>query len=373
MKRHIILALIALALVSCGEAQQQKLSNENLTDNFAALVNTAATENTNEITFPELVFEDFDFEKSVDAGSNVIPQVLQNATRIVFNKEMVKFSDGTNEIVVPVDLEKSYEDVGSDGHYSWTFVVKENDKLPETKDISIETSWPVEDMEQMEPNLGAEFASLKITVDNICNYYPKRFKQWKALRRKMLPSFPTNAEYYENLDWASHDHTPEGLEVYHPMTYFDYDINQDGIDDMIAFNSKSFSVYFFDTENDITTEKTFKVENEYAKSTIEDVAFNLNGDLVIQTEWINSRGASGGDDYTVRYQDDDFYLIGYDCQYQPATSDSYDLLTYTKRTVSGMRDDDMKRTTSTLKKLPLKKLSDIKIGQYNCDDYEVRE
>ena len=373
MKRNIILALIALALVSCGGTQQQNLSNENQTDSFATLVDAAATENTSEIAFPELVFEDFDFEKSADAGSNLVQQTLQNATRIVFNKEMVKFSDGTNEIVVPVDQEKSYEDIISDGHYSWTFVMKENDKLPETKVISIETSWPVEHMEKMEPDMGAENAPLMITVDNICNYYPKRFKQWKALRRKLLPSFPTNAEYYENLDWAGHDHSAEGLEKYHPMTYFDYDINQDGTDDMVAFNSESLSIYFFDAENAVTAEKTFKVENEYAKSTIENVAFNPDGDMVIQTEWINERGASGGDDYTVRYQDDDFYLIGYDCQYQPATNDSYDLLTYTKKTESGMNEDDMKRTTSTLKKLPLKKLSDIKIGQYNCDDYEGRE
>lgn len=374
MKWHIILALITLALVSCGGAQQQKLSNENLTDNFAALVNTTATENTGENAFPELVFEDFDIEKSVDAGSNVIPQVLQNATRIAFNNDQVKFTDGTNEISIPLDFNESYEEIASDGTYSWTFVVKENDKLPKENYISIETSWPVEHMEKMEPYLGAEYAPLAIIVDNTCDYYPKRFKQWKALKRKMLPSYPSNAEYYENLDWASHDHTPEGLEVYHPMKYFDYDINQDGIDDMIAFNSESLSVYYLDAQDAITSEKTFKAQNDFAKSMIEDVTYNPeDGVMVIRTEWSNDRGASGSDDYTVRYQDGDFYLISYECQYPPCTSETYDLLTYKKITESGYCDGDMERTTSTLKELPLKKLSDIKIGQYHCQDYEGKK
>ena len=355
MKRPLILALIVLTLFSYGAAQQQqKLSNEKLTSDDA---------------LPELVFEDFDFEKSIHSGSNVIPQTLQNATRIVFNKELVKFSDGTNEIAVPVDLEESFEDVGSDGHYFWIFVVKENANLPKVHNITIETSYPVEDMENIEPIMGAEYAPLKITVGDVGNYYPKRFKQWKALKRKMLPSFPTNAEYYGNLDWASHDHSPEGLEDYHQSTYIDMDINQDGIDDVVAFNYESLCIYFFDAENAVISEKTFKVQNEFAKSRIENVVCHPDGDMVIRTEWINNRGASGSDNYTAHYQDDDLYLIGYDCHYQPSTFETYNLLTYTKEKESGLIGDD-KKTTTTLKKLPLKKLSDIKIGEYNCNDYE---
>ena len=218
MKRHILLALIAMALVSCGGTQQQQNpSDESPTVDTAAVVEptpepVAEVETIEEEVPSGLVFEDCDFERSADAGSRVIPQVLQNATRIVFDEDVVRFSDGTNEFTISVDLEKSYEDVSSDGYYSWTFVVKDNADLPRVNVIYIETSYPVEVMEKMEPIMGAESAPLKITVDNMANYYPKRFKQWDSLKRKMLPSFPTDEEYHENMDWANTDHSAEALE-----------------------------------------------------------------------------------------------------------------------------------------------------------------
>ena len=218
MKRHILLALIAMALVSCGGTQQQQNpSDESPTVDTAAVVEptpepVAEVETIEEEVPSGLVFEDCDFERSADAGSRVIPQVLQNATRIVFDEDVVRFSDGTNEFTISVDLEKSYEDVSSDGYYSWTFVVKDNADLPRVNVIYIETSYPVEVVEKMEPIMGAENAPLKITVDNMANYYPKRFKQWDSLKRKMLPSFPTDEEYHENMDWANTDHSAEALE-----------------------------------------------------------------------------------------------------------------------------------------------------------------
>lgn len=218
MKRHLFLALIALALVSCGGAQQQQNPPvENPTVDTATVVEPTPEpveeiETIEEETPSGLVFEDCDFEKSVDAGSRAIPQVLLNATKIIFDEDVVKFSDGTNELALQIDLKESYEDVSSDGHYSWTFVVKDNADLPRVNDIYIETSYPVEAMEEMEPFMGAEHAPLKITVDNMANYYPKRFKQWGSLKRKMLPSFPTDEEYYDNLEWANTDHSPEALE-----------------------------------------------------------------------------------------------------------------------------------------------------------------
>ena len=218
MKRHILLALLALALVSCGGAQQQQNpSDESPTVDTAIVVEptpepVAEVETTEEEVPSGLVFDDCDFERSADAGTNVIPQVLQNATRIVFDEDVVRFSDGTNELAISVDLEKSYEDVSSDGYYSWTFVVKDNADLPRVNVIYIETSYPVEVMEKMEPIMGAENAPLKITVDNMANYYPKRFKQWDSLKRKMLPSYPTDEEYHENMNWANTDHSAEALE-----------------------------------------------------------------------------------------------------------------------------------------------------------------
>ena len=218
MKRHILLALIAWALVSCGGAQQQlNPSVESPTVDSATVVEptpepVAEVETVEEEIPSGLVFEDCDFEKSIDAESIAIPQVLLNATKVIFDEDIVKFSDSTNEFVIQIDLNESYEDVSSDGHYSWTFVVKDNADLPRVNDIYIETSYPVEAMEEMEPFMGAEHAPLKITVNDIGIYYPKRFKQWKALRRKMLPSFPTDEEYFDNLEWANTDHNPEALE-----------------------------------------------------------------------------------------------------------------------------------------------------------------
>ena len=371
MKRYIILALLTLALVSCGGAQQQNLSNEKLIDNFAALVDTPTTENTDENTFPELVFEDLDFEKADDNESVVVPQVLLNAQKIIINGKQVKITDGKKEITAQIDLNESYEDISSDGVYYWVFITKDNDALPKVNYISIETNYPVEHMEQMQPYMGAEHAPLKITVDNIGNYYPKRFNQWKDIRRKLLANCPSNGEYYDNMDWANSDQTAEGLEAYEALRSIDGDINHDGIDDLVRYGSKTntITVYCFDAKNNVIYEKTFTVQNEYAKSFLEGVSIYEDGTLVIETEWINDRGASGGDDYTVRYQDDDLYLIGYDCQYQPYTIESYNLLTYQKETKSGINDEERKRTTSSLKQLPLKKLSVIKIGEYHCDDY----
>ena len=369
MKIHIILALIAL--VSCGGVQQQNLSNEKLIDNFATLVDATATENTDENSFPELVFEDFDFEKADDNKSVVIPQVLLNAQKMIFKGDQVKISDGKNEITAQIDLKESYEDISSDGIYYWVFITKDNDDLPKTKYISIETNYPVEQMEEMKPYLGTEHAPLRISVDNVGNYYPKRFNQWKDLRRKLLAYCPTNGEYYDNLDWANSDQTAEGLEEYEALRSVDGDINHDGIDDMVRYGTKSktITVYCFDAKNNVIYEKTYTVQNENAKSFLRGVSIYEDGTIVIRTEWINSRGASGSDNYTARYQDDDLYLIGYDCHYQPSTFETYNLLTYTKEKESGLIGDDQK-TTTTLKKLPLKKLSDIKIGEYNCADYQ---
>ena len=218
MKRHLFLALVALALVSCGGAQQQQNPPVESPTVDTATVVEPTPEPVGEVETAEeevpsgWVFEDCDFEKSADVGSRAIPEVLLNATKVIFDEDVVKFSDGTNELAVQIDLKESYEDVSSDGHYSWTFVVKDNADLLRVNDIYIETSYPVEAMEEMEPFMGAEHAPLKISVNDIGIYYPKRFKQWKALRRKIMPSFPTDEEYYENFEWANTDHNLEAFE-----------------------------------------------------------------------------------------------------------------------------------------------------------------
>ena len=132
------------------------------------------------------------------------------------------------------------------------------------------------------------------------------------------------------------------------------DLNHDGVTDLVVYNEKGLSIYF---------------SNEYADSRITNVKVNDKGVLRIETEWVNDRGASGSDTYVARFQNNDFYLIGYDCTYNnPPTTYSFNLLTGKAVTVSGYAEDT-KRKTSAIKKLPLKKLSEMKIGEYKCEDY----
>lgn len=144
------------------------------------------------------------------------------------------------------------------------------------------------------------------------------------------------------------------------------DINQDGSQDCITYTDKDLQVSISGT----SFNKKYIVEDENSDRSITEITINQKGVVKILTTWTNVRGADGNDDYTVRYQDDDLYLIGYDTYYKPATNDSYNLLTYKKETISGLTDDDTKKTISKLKKIPLHRLSDIKIGEYCCEDYD---
>ena len=144
------------------------------------------------------------------------------------------------------------------------------------------------------------------------------------------------------------------------------DINQDGNQDCITYTDKELQVSIAGTDFN----KKYIVEDEYSDRLITDITINQKGVIKILTTWTNSRGADGDDNYTVRFQDGDLYLIGYDNYYKPATNESYNLLTLKKERISGLTDDEPEKTTSTLKKIPLHRLSEIKIGEYRCEDYE---
>ena len=144
------------------------------------------------------------------------------------------------------------------------------------------------------------------------------------------------------------------------------DINQDGNQDCITYTDQDLQVSIAGT----SFNKKYIVEDEYSDRNITEITINQKGVIKILTTWMNSRGADGDDNYTVRYQDNDLYLIGYDTYYKPATNESYNLLTLKKETISGLTDDEPEKTISTLKKIPLHRLSDIKIGEYRCEDYD---
>ncbi len=144
------------------------------------------------------------------------------------------------------------------------------------------------------------------------------------------------------------------------------DINQDGNQDCITYTDQDLQVSIAGT----SFNKKYIVEDEYSDRNITEITINQKGVIKILTTWMNSRGADGDDNYTVRYQDNDLYLIGYDNYHKPATNESYNLLTLKKETISGLTDDESEKTISTLKKIPLHRLSDIKIGEYRCEDYD---
>ena len=144
------------------------------------------------------------------------------------------------------------------------------------------------------------------------------------------------------------------------------DINQDGNQDCITYTDQDLQVSIAGT----SFNKKYIVEDEYSDRNITEITINQKGVIKILTTWMNSRGADGDDNYTVRYQDNDLYLIGYDNYHKPATNESYNLLTLKKETISGLTDDEPEKTISTLKKIPLHRLSDIKIGEYRCEDYD---
>ena len=173
-----------------------------------------------------------------------------------------------------------------------------------------------------------------------------------------------------NANWTKNTAKPE-RELYtagkENVTRGDFD--KDGATDLAVYDSKSLSLYFSNGYAKYILHDTYKVDNEYADSRITNVSVNAKGVLRIETEWTNDRGASGTDTYTIRYQDNDFYLIGYDCTYNPPASKSYNLLTYKVITIDGFSEEDGEKHTGTLQKLPLRKLSQIKIGEYKCDDH----
>ena len=200
-----------------------------------------------------------------------------------------------------------------------------------------------------------------------CDMSGNGCEQWGEIHLDLMK--PT---YY---NWDGEKFVPENSTANNSDSKNIYgDINQDGIKDVIVYTAKDLNVCILNDKDVATYDKTFKVEDEYSDRLITEVTINDKGVIVIKTTWTNERGADGDDDYTVRFQDGDLYLIGYDSYYKPATNVSYNLLTYKKITKEGMNDDDLKTKTETLKnRLPLHKLSDIKIGEYICEDYDGLE
>ncbi|MBP5364617.1 MAG: hypothetical protein J6Y82_01675 [Bacteroidales bacterium] len=361
MKKQItILTFAALALCACGgNNNQNQNGSESATDQAATDI---------EGGLPELVFDNLEFHGLSDA-TNVAP-VVANAKKIVFKGDKMTISDGKNETVCQLDLNSSTEEANPDAYY-WIFSTIGNDNLPETN-VSIQTEYEEACIAR---NEDPKQRPIKIFFDTMGNLYPKNFNSWNNLRRKLASTYPSDEEYEQVLAYVNR-------EEYEPEVgdYEDYnngeksvcsDINNDGHTDCISYSENEFSIYFGqDDDETLDPIEGFVLENENANSIITNVTIAANGDFKVETEWTNERGASGTDNYTARYHDGNFVLIAYDCTYEPATSDTYDLINFKKISESGFDEDDVEQKITDLKKLPLKKLSEIKIGEYHCDDYE---
>lgn len=360
MKKQItILTFAALALCACGgNNNQNQNGSESATDQVATDI---------EGGLPELVFDNLEFHGLSDA-TNVAP-VVANAKKIVFKGDKMTISDGKNETVCQLDLKSSSEEANPDAYY-WIFSTIGNDNLPETN-VSIQAEYEEACIAR---NEDPKERPISLFFEGMGHLYPKKFNSWDNLKRKLTKSYPSDEEYEQTIAYVNR-------EEYDPEEY-DYgesdpneesvcsDINNDGITDCITYIDSQFKVNFGINENTLESKETFFVENENADSRITGVSIEKNGDFKVETEWTNERGASGTDSYTGRYHDGTFWLIAYECTYEPATSETYDLINFKKISESGFDEDDVEQKITDLKKLPLKKLSEIKIGEYHCDDYE---
>jgi hypothetical protein len=147
------------------------------------------------------------------------------------------------------------------------------------------------------------------------------------------------------------------------------DFNNDDIIDFADYDSEGVYIYFYDYNYDgYILQTTYKIFNNHDDIRINEVITNSKGVLKIKTQW-NNNGEKRNNTYTVRYQDNDFYLIGYDCTYN-GTTKAYNLLTH-KATIIEEYGINQTKQTYTISKLPLKKLSYIRIGEYECEDYDL--
>lgn len=322
---------------------------------------------TENLLLPELVFDSLEFSEITYLEHPKVSPLIQNAKKVVIRGDKMTISDGKGETVLGINLTNASEEANPDAYY-WMFTTIGSEALPETG------FYILAEYEEacIARNLDPKKRPVKLFFENMGFLYPNTFNSWNGLRRKITQKYPSDKKYREALEYINReeddpDFNEENAENSRTVHG---DINHDGIKDIIIYTEQEINLALLDAHDVVTSEKKYKIVDENSSRRIQEVTINEKGVIVIKTTWINERGASGDDNYTIRYQDSDYYLIGYDSYYMPATNDSYNLLTYKKIRTTGTNKDDMKTETSTLKKIPLHRLSDIKIGEYHCGDYD---
>ena len=153
------------------------------------------------------------------------------------------------------------------------------------------------------------------------------------------------------------------------------DINGDGKSDLVAAEKHGGKLaVYWGGDNGYTLFKSYK--------TLHDVGVNIwdNGEWWIYTSYNEEAEETTNEfkrSYHLRFQDGDFYLIGgitftgIDIDgvhgWPQCYGGEFDLEKHTKYPAAG--GDYDYESAETLKNLPLKKLSDIAIGEYNFSDY----
>ena len=153
------------------------------------------------------------------------------------------------------------------------------------------------------------------------------------------------------------------------------DINGDGKSDLVAAEKHGGKLaVYWGGDDGYTLFKSYK--------TLHDVGVNIwdNGEWWIYTSYNEEAEETTNEfkrSYHLRFQDGDFYLIGgitftgIDIEgvhgWPQCYGGEFDLEKHTKYPAAG--GDYDYESAETLKNLPLKKLSDIAIGEYNFSDY----
>jgi hypothetical protein len=185
------------------------------------------------------------------------------------------------------------------------------------------------------------------------------------MEEKDFRSYPWNGNYFDNdYDDEENNTTSNGNITY--SQFATGDLNGDNLKDSVAYDD-GLSVFWGTDNGQYKLFKKYKVlkpeEGTYNKS-----AEIKDGNLVLKTRY-QYEGFMNYD-YTLHFQNGDFELIKYvdNSGLDYESIGSYDF-NAKKGETEGYDEDGDYKTTFSLKNLPLKKLSDITIGD-NIDVYD---
>lgn len=204
MKKHIlpILSLFVIAFfASCGSGTPTQNSGGSSNALVADTTATAATEpeTTSEEGLPELVFDNLEFQEIEYLEHPEVPPTIRNAKRIVIKGDQIMISDGKNETVSKIDLNSSSEEANPDGYY-WMFPIKDGQPVDGAFYIVAEYEEAC-----IVRNEDPKQRPISLFFEDKGWLYPKNFNSWDNLRRKLTPSYPSDEQYNNLLQYINRE------------------------------------------------------------------------------------------------------------------------------------------------------------------------